>query len=265
MIYFPFKNLEDQPMKVDCGLAHPDNAMLRYMKKYTAVEGFNLFCIQDTTQVNINPNATVTVAQAYAAQTFRTTCSSINCMAKAQPVVVVVFGNPDQVRQFPQASAIVASHRPGWHGRIGYRCLWCAYVSRSLPIACGEFLPATGIRTTWLIVFILHLPEAAGMDSESPAEDKVNYAGSVDIGGAPGCQVIVARHGRIFDRTLGWLSYDNQVPVRPMKRSLTCILTKVSATLQATMFLYDKGNDRSQMEGVGVFTRITNTNKKTSP
>lgn len=262
----PFKNLEDQPMQLIAVGAPRDNAMLRYMKKYTAVEGFNLFSIQDTTQVNINPNATVTVAlYAYAAQLSEQLVPWINRMAKAQPVVVVVFGNPDQVRQFPQASAIVASYtdQDGMEELVPQVLFGARTSPGQLPIACGEFLPATGIRTDMVDRLSFALPEAAGMDSESLQKIRSIMQEAVDIGGAPGCQVIVARHGKvIFDRTLGWLSYDNQVPVTDETIYDLASLTKVSATLQATMFLYDKGMIDLNKKVSVYLPELQNTNKK---
>lgn len=262
----PFRNLEDQPMQFIAIGASRDNAMLRYMRKYTSVEGFNLFSIQDTLQVNINPNAIVTIGlYSYAADLSEQLTPWINRLAQTQPVVVVLFGNPDQLKQFPQAAALVAAYtdQDGMEELVPQVLFGARTTPGRLPIASGEFAPSTGIDIPLVDRLSFALPEAAGMDSESLQKIRSIMQEAIDIGGTPGCQVIVARHGKvIFDRTSGWLSYDNQVPVTDETIYDLASLTKVSATLQTAMFLYEKGMIDLNKKVSVYLPELQNTNKK---
>ncbi len=58
----------------------------------------------------------------------------------------------------------------------------------------------------------------------------------------PGCQVVVVKSGKVvYDKSFGWQTYDNQVPVNSETIYDLASVTKVLATLQSVMFLHDKG------------------------
>jgi CubicO group peptidase (beta-lactamase class C family) len=57
----------------------------------------------------------------------------------------------------------------------------------------------------------------------------------------PGCQVLVAKNGKIvFNKSYGHLSYDSLEPVMPHTIYDIASVTKVAATLQTVMFLYER-------------------------
>jgi CubicO group peptidase (beta-lactamase class C family) len=65
---------------------------------------------------------------------------------------------------------------------------------------------------------------------------------AINSGATPGCHVLVARHGRIvFERSYGWQTYSRRVPVNEETIYDLASVTKISATLQATMFMYERG------------------------
>lgn len=65
---------------------------------------------------------------------------------------------------------------------------------------------------------------------------------AIDMKATPGCRVFVARHGKvIYDESFGTLSYENKSPVTETTIYDLASVTKVSATLQAVMFLYEHG------------------------
>ncbi|HRI80513.1 MAG TPA: serine hydrolase, partial [Cyclobacteriaceae bacterium] len=58
----------------------------------------------------------------------------------------------------------------------------------------------------------------------------------------PGCHVLVAKDGKVFfEQSMGSLSYDQKIPVTDETIYDLASVTKISATLQTTMFLAERG------------------------
>ncbi len=118
-------------------------------------------------------------------------------------------------------------------------------------IACSGTLPAdaspyypqgSGLNSTPLNVIRFAEPEEVEMSRE--ILNKIDHIAQEAITeqATPGCQIVVMRKGRVvYHRTFGWLTYDRQIPVSPGTLYDLASVTKVAATLQAIMFLYEKG------------------------
>lgn len=111
-----------------------------------------------------------------------------------------------------------------------------------LPITAGAYSEGIGLTTTAIDILRFAEPEEAEMSREV-LEKIGNVAREAITGKAtPGCQVLVARKGKIvYHRAFGWLTYDNQKAVNTRTLYDLASITKVAATLQAIMFLYEKG------------------------
>ncbi len=86
------------------------------------------------------------------------------------------------------------------------------------------------------------LPVEAGLDAQILKNiDSLVYE-AMDAKAIPGGQVLVARHGKVvFQKSYGFHSYDEDVPVKNTDLYDLASLTKVSASLVALMKLYDEG------------------------
>ena len=74
--------------------------------------------------------------------------------------------------------------------------------------------------------------------------DKIKLIASeaIDSGATPGCSILVAKNGKIvYEQTFGSLTYENKTPVTDETIFDLASLTKVTATLQAVMFMQEKG------------------------
>jgi CubicO group peptidase (beta-lactamase class C family) len=86
------------------------------------------------------------------------------------------------------------------------------------------------------------LPEEHGMDSGILGRIDRIVREAIDMRATPGCQVLVARNGDIvFDRTYGYYTYDSIAPVTSSTLYDLASVTKVAATTQLVMMLYDRG------------------------
>ncbi len=113
----------------------------------------------------------------------------------------------------------------------------------TLPFSASAALTeGSGIRTKALNRFVYSIPEDAGMDSRTLKKIEVIVDEAINTGATPGCQVFVARNGKvIYERSFGSQTYDKSSPVTFETIYDLASLTKVSATLQTVMFMYEKG------------------------
>jgi beta-N-acetylhexosaminidase len=85
-------------------------------------------------------------------------------------------------------------------------------------------------------------PEDARMNGRLLAGIDSIAAEAMRIGATPGCQVLVARHGKvIYEKNFGKLTYEDSLPVTGQTIYDLASVTKVSATLQTAMFMYERG------------------------
>jgi beta-N-acetylhexosaminidase len=121
----------------------------------------------------------------------------------------------------------------------------------------------TGLETESLKRLTYSIPEDAGMNSGTLDKIKRIVDEAITTHATPGCQILVARHGKvIYDKTFGGLTYDSADVVREEHIYDLASLTKVSATLQAVMFLYEKGLIDLNKKLSYYLPELKNTNKK---
>jgi len=111
-----------------------------------------------------------------------------------------------------------------------------------LPVKYGDIVSGSGVRTRDLQRLAYSFPEDAGIDGKTL--EKIGHIANEAIasGSTPGCYVLVAKEGKvIFDHAFGHLTYDAQWPVTDETIYDLASLTKVSATLQAVMFIEERG------------------------
>ena len=110
------------------------------------------------------------------------------------------------------------------------------------PVSFGEIPSGTSVRIADLDRLAYSFPEDAGIDA--PTLQKINTIANeaISSGSTPGCYVLVARNGKVvYDQAFGHLTYDQKLPVTDETIYDLASLTKVSATLQAVMFMQERG------------------------
>lgn len=100
----------------------------------------------------------------------------------------------------------------------------------------------TSLATADLDRLSYSYPEDAGIDGESLDRIEKIANEAITSGSTPGCYVLVAKGGKvIYDRAFGHLTYEQKAPVTDETIYDLASLTKVSATLQAVMFMQEHG------------------------
>lgn len=111
-----------------------------------------------------------------------------------------------------------------------------------MPVAFDKSPSGTAIRTDDLMRLEYSFPEDAGVDSETLQRISVIAHEAITSGSTPGCYVLVAKGGKvIYDNAFGHLTYEQKSPVTDETIYDLASLTKVSATLQAIMFMHEHG------------------------
>lgn len=110
-----------------------------------------------------------------------------------------------------------------------------------LPVKYGDILSGTAFKNGGLKRLSYSFPEDGGIDGNTLKKiDRIAREAIAD-GATPGCHVLVAKKGKvIYDKSFGHLTYDKQIPVTDETIYDLASLTKVSATLQAVMFMQER-------------------------
>jgi beta-N-acetylhexosaminidase len=179
------------------------------------------------------------------AETIRRLDAIIAQLDKKPEVIICDFGNPYIWSIAPKYPAIITGYTdteealrivpqiifgalPS-HGRIAY--------SPSIRVPTGS-----GISVSDIDRLGYSIPEDVKMNSAIlTGIDSIAHE-AMRIGATPGCQVLVARHGKIiYEKNFGSLTYENQLPVTDETIYDLASVTKVMATLQTAMFMQERG------------------------
>ena len=132
-----------------------------------------------------------------------------------------------------------------------------------LPVSTGNHGPGTSIKTKSLDRLSYSIPEDAGMSSKTLVKIKAIADEAISSGATPGCYVLVARNGKVvYEQSFGHLTYENQTHVTDSTIYDLASVTKVSSTLQAIMFLYDRGLIDINKKASVYLPELKNSNKE---
>lgn len=243
-----------------------ENNFTRYLKKYAAFDTRSIKSSLDTASILLKPNDIVIVGIfPYAQALEKELANWMNRLLSSHEVVIVHFGNPASIVGYLNATSVISAYEDqDYLAEVVPQVIFGALPANGvLPIVLDSAESTPPIQTLPTDRLSYATPEAAGMDSRSMEKIKVIMKEAIDLGATPGCHVIVARNGKVvFDQSSGWLTYENKVPVSDETIYDLASLTKVSATLQATMFLYEKGLIDLNKKASVYLPELRNTNKK---
>lgn len=171
--------------------------------------------------------------------------SVVKKLALTHRVVICSFGDPEDLKFFKHHSTLIASYSDDdLTQKITAQIIFGALSAKGeLPISIGDDLKINqGLNTDTLARLSYALPELAGMDSQVLLKIKTIMQEAIDLGATPGCQVLIAKDGKVvYEQSAGWFTYDKKIPVTDEAIYDLASMTKVSATLQAVMFMHEKG------------------------
>jgi CubicO group peptidase (beta-lactamase class C family) len=166
-------------------------------------------------------------------------------LSASHQVIVCDFGYPGLIDLAEHFSAFITaySYSPEMLKLVPQVIFGALPAKGQLPFTVSANIKeGAGIETSFLKRFAYTVPEDAQMDGETLVGIETIANEAISTGATPGCHVLVARNGKvIYERSFGYLTYENKTPVTDETIYDLASVTKVSATLQAVMFLYEKG------------------------
>ncbi|MCK8492072.1 serine hydrolase [Spirosoma sp. RP8] len=181
-------------------------------------------------------------------------------------VIVTVFGSPYSLTQFTDADGLICAYQEfDEMQRVVPQVLFGALGSRGmLPISTGDLKVGLGETVSPEGRLSAGSPESVGMKTAVLAKIDAIAQNAVRDHVVPGCEILVARKGKVvYSKNFGALTYS------PGAEKVTdetlydlASLTKVLATLQSVMVLYDRKQiDISQKASV-YLPELRGTNKQ---
>ncbi|MGL4632319.1 MAG: glycoside hydrolase family 3 N-terminal domain-containing protein [Leadbetterella sp.] len=162
------------------------------------------------------------------------------------PIVLCVFGNPYSLRMFSGFDNIICGYEDEVEAYKSVADILHGVRSSKgkLPITTlnEEVQAQTGIHIqSSTDVLGMASPYEVGMDGSKLATIKSIINGSIQAQEFPGAQVLIAKDGKIiYNEAYGNMKYGELSPISTKHIYDLASLTKVSATLQAVMQLYDR-------------------------
>ena len=225
-----------------------ENEFNRYLSRYAHFENITVRSVSDTIGIEKRvQNSDVLVVSLYplAASFQKEIIPLIKKWASQKEVILCIFSDPFNVKEFEGLSTIIEAYTdedlmPQKTAQIIFGGLPTDGI---LPLTINaSFHDGTGTSIAAIDRFSYGLPESVGMDSRTLEQIKDIVREAIDIGATPGCQVLVARDGKIvFQQSYGWQTYENKIAVTDETIYDLASLTKVSATLLTAMFMNEKG------------------------
>ncbi len=181
-------------------------------------------------------------------------------------VIVTAFGSPYSLPQFAGADALVCAYQElDDMQRVVPQVLFGGLGARGmLPISTGDMKVGMGLTLNPESRLSVGSPESVGMKSTTLHQIDALVQGAVKNHVVPGCEILVARKGKIvYSKNFGALTYAaGAEKVTDETLYDLASLTKVLATLQSVMVLYDRKQiDLTQKASV-YLPELRNTNKQ---
>ncbi|MDH4058357.1 MAG: serine hydrolase, partial [Cyclobacteriaceae bacterium] len=248
-----------------------ENEFSKLLSKYASFEHFQFNKEEtDTTQlIQELKKYSIVIAGVFSANSEKNleeASSLLDFIGRHTNLVICNFGSPSTLSSLENTSAIIQAYVDDAVMRKIIPQIIFGGISASgiLPLKITNTLQEGASKeTTTLGRLAYSFPEAAGMSSQSlTGIDRIANE-AISSRSTPGCQVMVVKGGKvIYDKSFGWQTYDNLVPVTDQTIYDLASVSKVLGTLQSVMFLYDKGLIDVNKKVSVYLPELKSTNKK---
>lgn len=173
------------------------------------------------------------------------------------PAIVSVFGNVYSLDEFDNigdAPGLLMTYQAGDLTQdIAAQIIFGAQDARGkLPVTVSDaFQAGDGLNSQGGLRLAYSIPESQGLSSEKLSRIDTLVELAIREEAIPGAQVLVAKNGSvIYQKSFGYHTYDNQIPVRNTDLYDLASITKISTALAAFMKLKGEGKfDESKTLG----------------
>ena len=224
-----------------------NNEFTRFLSKYDGFKHYSVKTLSDTIGLStlIKDKDVIVVGLFSGSDSVLENISGLINRLPKERLIICGFSDPRHLSYFAEAPTLIAAYSDETgipqataeiiFGGIGAQGRLSVSISDSL-------LAETSVKTKTIQRFVYSLPEDVEMSSVTLKRIEPIAQEAISIGATPGCHILVARHGKvIYEKSFGSLSYDQKIPVSDETIYDLASVTKVSATLQTVMYMYEKG------------------------
>lgn len=173
-----------------------------------------------------------------------TTINFVNKLQKKCKVILVVLGHPYALKYFQEQRHVVCGYEDEPLAQeAAAQVLFGALPAKGkLPVnSTAAWKTGDGLQVPAANILSFSIPEALGMNGETFANFDRIISTAINQRIMPGCNLLIARHGRVvYANSFGTLRYESAQKVNNYTVYDLASVTKVAATLQAVMKLYDE-------------------------
>jgi len=165
-------------------------------------------------------------------------------LQQKERTVTMAFGNPYALKNSCEAKVLVACYEDdSTTQEVAADLLNGKFAAKGhLPVSvCADFKAGAGIAGPERLLPAVD-PAQLGMDAARLQKIDAICEEAITKQAAPGCVVLVARHGKIaYEKAFGYMTYDKKEPVYKETIYDMASVTKICATTMGVMKLYDEG------------------------
>lgn len=205
----------------------------------------------------------------YSSRGFGITNTTRNAIAKISElqdqIHLCVFGSPYSIGAFETLpSILVAYSDEEMVQELAAQGIMGAFSFRgTLPVSVGQNCRVgDGLISSSLLRLSYGIPEQVGMNSDSLMVIDTIVQEMIDKKAAPGCQVLVAREGRVvYHKSFGHFTYDKKKKVEAEHIYDMASVTKIMASTISMMKLEDQGKLRTELKLIDYLPELDTFNK----
>lgn len=245
-----------------------ENTLTSYLSKYAPFTHYQLN-IADTAQLlsDLQKHQVVVACLfPHTAEVDSVLSFFLQKINKHASVIVVNLGAPSKLVLVDQLPVIIQAYSDDDPvQRVLPQLLFGAKkIEGVLPVSIHATLKqGLGIQTSSLSRVGYATPETEGVDSKTLNHIATIANEAITQKAAPGCQILVVRHGKIiYEKSFGSQTYENKVPVNEATIYDLASVSKVVGTLQAVMFLQERGLIDIHKKASVYLPELLSTNKK---
>lgn len=239
----PIKNLDLEKIGILTIGQHPDRAFERRMEQHAQVIKATWRQEQDSVPASkLISRASLLVIAVYDPARSVAAATWLKKAAQGKRVVVCHMAGVAHLDVWQPFDALLAGYTPTKEVQqaMAQNLFGVQPGNGLLPVA-APWVPTVSPAFESLPRFAFAEPEAVGMDHETLQKIEPIVQEAISRGATPGAHIVIARRGKvIYQRSFGTLSYVSATPVTDSTLYDLASVTKVSATLQAVMFMHEK-------------------------
>lgn len=195
-----------------------------------------------------------------------TTAGFISQIGKMKNTLVVDFGNPYNLKKFDRLNSLLIAYedQEDHQNKAAQAVFGSTTISGTLAVSIGDSYKSNmGITSKAYTKFGAVLPEEVGMTSATLQKIDKIANDAIRNGSTPGCQVLVAKNGRVvYNKSFGKHTFNSEQNVQNTDLYDLASITKVAATTISIMKLVEQGLLSLDDKMVKYLPELKGTNKE---